>query len=438
MNLSLKAHAKPVVANGGPSDNLVMLNALYVDFNSYFASVEQLLRPELRGKPVAVLPVVAETTCCIAASYEAKTYGVKTGTRVSEARELCPDIQLVEARPALYVEYHHKLIEIVESCTHVERVLSIDEMVCKLTGTQREHDQATALAQKIKQTIAKRIGKEIRCSIGIAPNTFLAKVASNMKKPDGCIVIEQHELPEKLYGLKLRDLNGIGKKMEARLMYQGIHSIEALYALNKPQLKAVWGSVDGERFYDKLRGVEPHVAEHHRRSLGHSHVLPPELRTHHGAHSVLHRLLQKACLRMRSHRLFTASIQLSVKFLNRPTWVIDTQCAPTDDTLQLIHALEQLWKQYPARKSIPYAVGITFNHLVTSAACVQDLFEPVKSETQPQLNRILDKLNMRYGKNTVYFGGAHNAVNYAPMRIAFNHIPDVSTEGDHPQNKGSA
>ena len=104
------------------------LRALYVDFNSYFASVEQQLRPELRGRPVGVLPVLAETTCCIAASYEAKAFGVKTGTPVYEARKRCPGIVLLEARPPLYVEMHHRLVATVESCTPVGRVLSIDEM----------------------------------------------------------------------------------------------------------------------------------------------------------------------------------------------------------------------------------------------------------------------------------------------------------------------
>lgn len=217
------------------------LKALYVDFNSYFASVEQQLRPELRGKPIAVLPVVAETTCCIAASYEAKAFGVKTGTRVSDARKLCPGIMLVEARPALYVEYHHRLVEAVESCTHVEKTLSIDEMVCRLTGSQQRRENALALAQRIKRTIAEKIGSEIRCSIGIASNTFLAKVASNMQKPDGCVVIEANELPDRLYPLKLRDLNGIGRRMEERLNHYGICTMQALYAANRSQLRTAWG-----------------------------------------------------------------------------------------------------------------------------------------------------------------------------------------------------
>jgi len=114
-----------------------LLNALYVDFNSYFASVEQQLQPQLRGKPFGVLAVMAETTCCIAASNEAKVFGIKTGTMVRDARKLCKDIQFVEARPPMYVDLHHKLIALVESCTHVEKVLSIDEMVCKLTGSQK-------------------------------------------------------------------------------------------------------------------------------------------------------------------------------------------------------------------------------------------------------------------------------------------------------------
>ena len=140
------------------------LRALYVDFNSYFASVEQQLRPELRGRPVAVLPVLAETTCCIAASYEAKRFGVKTGTLVAEARKLCPDIRLVEARPAVYVELHHKLVEAIESCLHVERVLSIDEVACRLTGSDRRRERALALADQIKRSIAA-VASAPKCAV---------------------------------------------------------------------------------------------------------------------------------------------------------------------------------------------------------------------------------------------------------------------------------
>jgi len=406
------------------------LNALYVDFNSYFASVEQQLVPELRGKPIGVLAVMAETTCCIAASYEAKAFGIKTGTIVSEARKLCPNMIFVEARPAVYVEYHHKLIEIVESGTHVEKVLSIDEMVCKLTGSQQVPENALKLAAKIKRALAKNAGDYIKCSIGIAPNTYLAKVASNMQKPDGCVVIEPHELPQKLYGLKLRDLNGIGKQMEARLNRYKITTVEQLYAANRQQLQTAWGSIEGERMYDKLRGLEPYYVKNARSSLGHSHVLPPEQRNEVGAKAVLHRLLQKTCMRMRSYDLLTSRISVKVKFRNMPSWNMESAISPTDNTLRLIEALEAFLQHYPKTTHEPYAVGVSFSGLVTADEVARDLFQVEPLENEQKLNKAIDTLNLKFGKNTIYFGGAHEALKDAPMRIAFNHIPDLVVEGD--------
>ena len=405
------------------------LNALYVDFNSYFASVEQQLRPELRGKPIGILAVMAETTCCIAASYEAKAFGIKTGTAVRDARKMCPSIIFVEARPPLYVQYHHKLIEIVESCTHVEKVLSIDEMVCLLTGSQQIKENALKLAAKIKRGINKQY-PFILSSIGIAPNTFLAKTASNMQKPDGCVVIEDSDIPQKLFSLKLRALNGIGHQMEARLNRYKIETVEQLYAANKQQLRTAWGSIEGEHYYDKLRGVEPFYVKNKRSSLGHSHVMPSEQRTSIGAKAVLHRLLQKAAMRMRSYELLTSHISIKVKFRSQPSFNADSGCNATDNTLHLTESLETLWQQYPAHGAEPVAVGVNFSGLVNMQEVAYDLFAEKPSANEKKLNKALDSLNLKYGKNTVYFAGAHDALKDAPMRIAFNHIPDLVIEDE--------
>lgn len=242
------------------------------------------MRPELRGKPIGVVPVMAETTCCIAASYEAKKFGVKTGTRVSGARKLCRGIRIVEARPAVYVDYHHRLVEAVESCIHVDRVLSIDEMLCELTGTMQQCERATALATQIKETIAKTVGTELRCSIGIAPNPFLAKTASEIQKPDGCVVIDTTDLPHCLFSLDLRDLCGVGRAMEKRLRQHGISTIGDLYKATKLKLRKAWGGVEGERMYERLRGELVYTPPTKRATLGHSHVLPLELRTDEAAY----------------------------------------------------------------------------------------------------------------------------------------------------------
>src|SRR5512140_1315283 len=116
------------------------LTSLLVDFNSYFASVEQEVEPRLRGKPLGVVPMLADTTVCIAASVEAKTYGVRTGTKVAEARRLCPGIEFVIARHEIYIEYHHRAVEVVDSVVPVRAVLSIDEMDCELSGRWSERE----------------------------------------------------------------------------------------------------------------------------------------------------------------------------------------------------------------------------------------------------------------------------------------------------------
>jgi DNA polymerase-4 len=405
------------------------LNALYVDFNSYFASVEQQLRPELRGKPIGVLAVMAETTCCIAASYEAKAFGIKTGTGVRDARQLCKEIIFVEARPSIYLEHHHKLIEIVESCTHVEKVLSIDEMVCVLTGSQQVKENALKLADKIKYAIHQQYS-HVRCSIGIAPNTFLAKTASNMQKPDGCVVIEDADIPQKLFSLPLRALTGIGGQMEAKLGRHGIDTVEKLYLANRAQLRSIWGSIEGERYYDKLRGIEPYYVKNARSSLGHSHVLPPEQRNFDGAKAVLHRLLQKAAMRMRSYELLTSHISVKIKHRDQPSFYNESALSATDNTLTLTESLETLLQTYPQHKTEPTAVGVSFSRLITQTEVAYDLFAAKPTAKETKLNKALDILNLKYGKNTVYFAGAHDALKDAPMRIAFNHIPDMIVEED--------
>lgn len=405
------------------------LRVLYVDFNSYFASVEQHLRPTMRGKPIGILPVMAETTCCIAASNEAKRHGVKTGTMVSEARRLCPHIQFVMARPVLYVEYHHRLVEAVESCTHVEQVYSIDEMACLLTGSQQQTNIALELAKHIKKTVAERVGETLTCSIGIAPNIFLAKTASDMQKPDGCVVLEESDLPHRLFVLRLRDLCGIGKAMERRLNAHGITTVKQLCEADRDHLCEAWGSIEGERMYARLRGENVPHRESTRQSISHSHVLPPELRNHASAYSVLHRLLQKAAMRLRSIGLSASALQLGVKFTNHPRWHGGLEFPATTDTIELLHAFDLLWKTYPARAlNIPLHVSVVLHKLDDASHRSGALFG--RDQERDQLNAVMDALNLRYGRNTVYFGGAHNTLGAAPMRIAFNHIPNLVVEDD--------
>ena len=276
------------------------LRYLFVDMNSYFASVEQQEQIHLRGKPVGIIPTNAETTCCIAASYEAKSFGIKTGTSVREARLLCPDIHFVEARPKLYVQYHHKIIEAVESCLHVDQVCSVDEMYGKLLGIERNPNNAIKLGYQVKARIAEWVGGYVRCSVGFGPNVWAAKIATEYQKPDGLTVIGCDDLPQKLYKFELRDLTGIGKQMERRLHSHNIWTVKELCACSEKKLAEVWQSkVHGTIWWNQLRGYDLPVRKTHRRSVGHSHVLPPELRTDHAAYAVCVRMIHKAAMRLR-------------------------------------------------------------------------------------------------------------------------------------------
>lgn len=402
---------------------------MVVDFNSYFASVEQQMEPRLRGEPVVVVPMNVDSTCAIAASYEAKKFGVKTGTRVGDAKRMCPGLRIIEARHEAYVRYHHELLKAIDSCIEVrkEYVMSIDEVACELTGRVREREEALAVARRIKAVIARDVGECLRSSIGISTNIFLAKTASDMQKPDGLTVIEKEELPGVLHRLELRDLCGIGANMEERLHAAGIRTVEQLCAAPKHTLHAAWGGIEGERMFELLRGnVVPRPPTRHS-TLGHSHVLPPEERNDEGACAVLHRLLQKAAMRLRHNGYLAGGLGLSVKYLRRSRWSDELVFRETTDTMEFIHALQTLWARRPQGLA-PLAVGVTLFRLTTRENVTPALF--AESRPREQLDRALDALNKRYGKQTVYFAGAHTALKSAPMRIAFNRIPDLETEGD--------
>jgi DNA polymerase IV len=401
------------------------LRALLLDFNSYFASVEQQLRPELRGRPVGILPVMAETTCCIAASYQAKRFGVKTGTSVSEARELCPDVVFVEARPAVYVEMHHRLMDVVNSVIAITEVLSIDEVVCELTGSWQREEVAVNLAKTAKAKILAEVGECLTSSVGIGPNRFIAKLASNMQKPDGLTVVHGEDLPQALYRLKLGDIHGVGRAMLARLENAGIHTVEALCQADRTSLRRVWGGVEGERMYDRLRGEDVQTPPSKRGSIGHSHVLPPNLRTDQGAYAVLSKLTQKAARRMRAEGFLAQRLEVWVDYRNRAPWVVEGRINAMSDTLGFLRMLDTLWAERP-RKREPIKVGMVLKDLTRADQAALPLF-PLPSAA-PGLDAVLDKLHQRFGNDAVYFGGAFQAIHAAPMRISFTHIPDFGLE----------
>jgi len=419
---------------------------MHIDLNSFFASVEQQLNPEYRGKPLAVVPTMADTTCCIAASYEAKAFGVKTGTQVGEAKKMCPGIVLIEGNHTEYAKYSHAIAEAVELCCPVAHTPSIDEMVCQLMGREQEPPRARKIALEIKESIYKNVGVALRCSIGMAPNRYLAKIASDMQKPDGLIGLLPSQLPRAISHLELRDLPGVGARTEVRLNAKGITTMEQLLALDRAGMHSLWNSVWGDRMYHWLRGGETGddgatVMSDVQKSLGHSHVMAPEFRSEEGAWAIANKLLHKAAMRLRMEKFYTGAMSVTIRYqltkeqaerlkskrhtsgIKHSGWGMEAKFRQCQDTLTLLEAMRGMWARRPQGEEFrkPFFVGVTLRDLVPEDEHQEELFGDPDNRTQ--LSATMDKLNLKYGHATLHFGSMLPARESAPTRIAFTQIP---------------
>lgn len=410
------------------------LQWLYVDFNSYFASVEQQLDPRLRGKPVAVVPVETDSTCAIAASYEAKAFGIRTGTMIYEAKRKCPGLICVLAQHQRYVEFHDSILKEIDRHIPVEKVCSIDEMACRLMKNETAPERAMAIARSIKAGLAKNVGDYIRCSIGVSSNRYIAKVATDLQKPDGLTVVLPQDLPGRLLGLKLRDLPGIGPNMEKRLNRAGIYDVRKLYAFQPKHLRAIWGSLWGEKMWYLLRGYDLQEEETNRSSVGHSHVLAPDMRPPDMAWQIARRLTLKAAARLRRMEYCAGALSLSVRIENGPRYALETRCKPTQDSFSFLSLLEALWSEMAREfkgKRLK-KVSVTLHALTPEKETQADLFDAARPAATAQrgkcekISAAMDTLNRKFGKDTVLLGlSPAQGKAFTGTKIAFTRIPDV-------------
>jgi len=398
------------------------LKWLFADLNSYFASCEQQENPELRGKPVAVAPLISNSTCAIAASYEAKAFGIKTGTNIGEAKRLCPSLKVVQSQPKLYVEYHHKILNAIESIIPVEHVMSIDEVACILDRSEQTSEAIIKLSAEIKRVVRVKVGECLTLSIGAASNKLLAKLASDMQKPDGLTILEPENMPHKIMHLKIQDICGIGVNMTDRLNKAGISTMHELWDADARKLERAWGGVLGKRFHALLHGEDLPSLPRQKRSLGHEHVLAPEQRSLDKAKTVLQELLIKVALRLRQENLYCQRLVVNVKWTNdEGYWSEDRTFTESQDNLLLGRVFLEIWKKAPKKK--PLRVGVSLTDLVYASQHQADLFDKPQNET---LTKAIDVLNEKFGKGSVGFGLATSSAKKLTSKIAFQRVPDLS------------
>lgn len=325
---------------------------LFIDMNSFFASCEQQDNYWLRGRPIGVCVYTGRHGCVIAPSIEAKLRGVKTGMRLDQAILLCPELIPVETHPRRYREYHVKIVEVLRTFSDDVVPKSIDEAVVDLTNYQLIYKDMRQVALSIKQAINKKVGDWLRCSIGIAPNVFLAKLASDMQKPDGLTVITPETIDDVLRSLTLTDLPGIGHRMAARLAAGGVHTPLDLRYASPNHLQAVCKSIVGWHWHLRLNfGGEVDLSTNDElKSMSAMRTISTEQRQ---TTERLEELLQSLCLtlerRMVNKGLFCQDMSFSCRYHTGKTYNFEVHFSePKQDGPELYQIIRERLAKFQA------------------------------------------------------------------------------------------
>jgi len=403
------------------------IEQLYLDFDSFFASVEQHADPRLRGRPVGVVPMQgARHTCIIAASKEAKARGASSVMTVKEAQDAVPDMVLVDQKPDLYRRMHAMLAAEIRAVLPIGAIKSIDELTCPLDGRAIADPERTAHA--IKARLSEATQGVVTASIGMGPNRFLAKMACKLGKPDGLVIWRPEDLPAPLLPLPLKNTPGIGDSMDKRLLKAGIADMKALWAVQPKQMRALWRNVGGERFWYALHGYAVQAEPAQRRMYGHGRVLPPSHRTWSSAYTCARLLTVKAARRLRRDARTAGRMGLWLRHVEG-RWSGETPLHSARTDRDCLTALDTLWQaaQQADPRARPMRAGVYLSDLDDPGVSQTDWLAPQDDGETARRNALqdaIDALNTRYAKSLVTQGvWTPPPGGYAGGKIAFTRIP---------------
>lgn len=375
---------------------------LYVDLNSCFATIEQQCRPMLRGRPVAITNRLVPNSCIIAASYEAKARGIKVGMRSREASIICPDLIYAETEPDKFIFVHEKLRNIMNSYSPSVVMKSIDEGVIDLTEAP-EHiykRDRFDLGREIKQRLKDEIGCYMRCNVGIASNRFLAKLAGELHKPDGLDEITSENQRAVFATLKLTDLPGINVRMEARLNAVGIFTpLQFLDADEATLVKLVCKSIDGSKWYRRLRGIEVDGITSDIKTIGRQFVLDGKNLTRSEIKARFVHLAEDIGYRLRSKQLYARGMYVWTYDFNdgyKHSQTITKEAFNSDADISRL-AL-QLYAKLPDEARI---IGVTLYKLQAQPD-LQLRLDQDRKERVDAICRAEDKINLRFGSRKIH------------------------------------
>ncbi len=376
---------------------------LHVDMDAFYASVEMLDRPEIRGKPVLVgsdrpRGVVA------AASYEARAFGCHSAQPMALARRLCPGAVVVPPRMGRYVEVSERVIAILEGASPLVEPLSIDEAFLELTGTERLQGPAEEVARGLKERIRAETG--CTASVGVAPNKFLAKIASDLDKPDGLTVVLEEDVDRVLLPMLVEKLWGVGPKTAAALHAVGVRTIGDLRGWTRERLKARFGEA-GDHFWRLARALDdrPVVPDREAKQIGQECTFETDLEEPAEVRAVLLDHVDEVARRLRRHGVRARGVQIKIRYGKFET-ITRAEALPeaTDTTADLRRAALAVWDRWAGPSFRPVRlVGVTATRLEAGPGQPW-LFPGSDEERQKRLDGALDAIRARFGAKTLRRG----------------------------------
>lgn len=392
---------------------------LHIDMNSYFASVEQQANPLLRGKPVGVCAYLSPNGCIIASSREAKKRGVTTGMRVPEAKQICPEIVLIENDPVKYRSTTERIFSILADYSHHVEPYSIDEAFVDLTGFVKSFEEGEKRGRIIQTRIQREVGEWLRASVGISYTRWLAKFAGDIAEKGSVLVITERNLDTLLSKSKLTDAWGIGERIGARLETLGMQTLLDLKRASPTNIRQILGKM-GYMLWAHVNGidVEPLKEKEERqpKSIGHSYCLPKKTRDPRYLEGILMKLCAKTGKRLREKLLEAHGIAVSVGFVDGGGLHRVEKCSyALFDTLSIFKKAHTLIFAKSFLSNV-YFLAVSVLNLVTVSKQLS-IFENL--EKQRNLALAIDSINEHYGEHIIFPGAMWGTERNAPDRIGF-------------------
>ncbi|MDR0270638.1 DNA polymerase IV [Paenibacillus sp.] len=382
---------------------------LHVDMNAFYCSVHEAEEPDkYRGKPTAVAgSIELRKGIIVTSSYAARRRGISTGMHVNRALKLCPELTVIRPDFHLYHKYSTAFMRIAYSYTPLMQAASIDECYLDITGS-RQFGTPQQIAEEIQRRIDEELG--LPCSVGIAPNKLLAKMASDMKKPQGITVLRIRDVPRILWDKPCGQLFGIGGKTAEKLRKLGIYTIGQLAKTEEETLTRAFGVV-GVWMKQAANGIDhsPVLEEREQnKSIGHTITLPNDIQARKDVNRVLLNISDQVARRLRHKELMAGGVQITIRTPDMKTITRSRVLAiPTESASDIYEEARRLYAEHWGWDRPVRLLGITLQQLApkSESAIQLDLFEYEKQPKKEVLTQTMDMLRNKFGENAVVTAG---------------------------------